>query len=1234
MPKNNQNFNQELEGFLRASGFDNLSTKDVDGDDVPSAKEADQFIFQYSKNGKDYGNVVITTHGGKVSVYYNQNLNRGPDGSDTGWTKFLMKLKDWALRNGQMEFKAGNIDNIGYEMKKRKQQKREENLSEGYYGTRHTSYSDNTPKIKMIIKHSKSIDEGDQRYRYIDKIFLENELGERVLIPTKKPSVGRAFARHLAEGGQYNDERWKHIREIAEDINSLSGFVRATKTKQFNEGVMQVVNEAANHYQQLRETIKKLENSRGYNMYFENWQPQLMEQDSDQDFSSMFVSNRLDPRIEQALPVLNKLNIKVNEIQEATEFEQWANSIVEGQSPAMDHKVKEFAKLLSEPDSLPVGADAMNVKGQLEDLIDDQDHRNALFDELDDLAYSDPDNDSIPTIISFLQKHKDEKFYGEVLDHVGEKTDIPSDQEIATEPETATQASAPATPPAPQTPPVSGAAGAAAPFMPQPLAEKVKKPVQRNFVAKNAQRSGAGAHGKKGFQRYDKHKKKLGEEGLAEGSTTNIGSTPILQKVVDAAAKYGFKMSNRSKNGQKIILQNNDFHKWLTCRIRNVNGKIYIDYDESSNINGLRNEVVTPNEFIQRLKNYYLKGQAWLEKIRKRDAAEKNFVGIRVEQYPYGKPSSGLKAAVKFLNRNGKRGHEYFDFPEYADIPDEISNQLMPDEVDFIQDRWDEVPAGKQGVAEGSLTDKQQSYWDNVAKEKKNKERDALRAKKAEREKTPIGKAEKYWAKEGVAEGLNEFAINRGDGDDDDHDNNRGPGLTRQEFKNALKLALGYDISGVDVSTFEGGMLRIEVNGERRIVPCNKLGVKDAANFVKRTKQQGVAEGLDPDTQRLEQEVRDALANGDDYTAKSLVKMAQTAADRNYLRKIIRQEMYGTGPGQGGVAEGYSELDNLKKKFEGTIERILQRAKEEGRDLTDREKKAIAILKGEQQGVAEGSDKTPKITFVQTNPGSNSLIDIFVDGRKTFLAAKTVGPGFWSIYPLGPGTRTIGGGGSKSQLKKTVLDYLSKQGVAEGLTDSNTQDAIVNTVERLFRENEINDYGALEAIRQGVKHHFSKPGATAESAIEGILKILDKRMRKSGNYVDLGRFKGALRQGVAHQMKKQGVAEGLNEFATGSGGGGDDILKTLAAQWLNGGVSSGDLDSDIQSQEKVERRLEKGVTCPDGVKRKLYIDYSDDYEGVVIYSDDDWSITYKQDDLHESKNDESLNAIKRLSGLK
>ena len=68
-----------------------------------------------------------------------------------------------------------------------------------------------------------------------------------------------------------------------------------------------------------------------------------------------------------------------------------------------------------------------------------------------------------------------------------------------------------------------------------------------------------------------------------------------------------------------------------------------------------------------------------------------------------------------------------------------------------------QTPTKEQGVTEGSLTDKQQSYWDSVAKEKKNKERAALNAKKVEHEKTPIGKAEKYWGKKGVSEEVEEL---------------------------------------------------------------------------------------------------------------------------------------------------------------------------------------------------------------------------------------------------------------------------------------------------------------------------------------------------------------------------------------------------------------------------------------------------------------------------------------------
>ena len=49
-------------------------------------------------------------------------------------------------------------------------------------------------------------------------------------------------------------------------------------------------------------------------------------------------------------------------------------------------------------------------------------------------------------------------------------------------------------------------------FEAKPAKKTVKAPPPRNFVAKNAQTSGAGAHEKKGYSRKEKHKKPLDEE--------------------------------------------------------------------------------------------------------------------------------------------------------------------------------------------------------------------------------------------------------------------------------------------------------------------------------------------------------------------------------------------------------------------------------------------------------------------------------------------------------------------------------------------------------------------------------------------------------------------------------------------------------------------------------------------------------------------------------------------------
>ena len=79
----------------------------------------------------------------------------------------------------------------------------------------------------------------------------------------------------------------------------------------------------------------------------------------------------------------------------------------------------------------------------------------------------------------------------------------------------------------------------------------------------------------------------------------------------------------------------------------------------------------------------------------------------------------------------------------------------------------------------------------------------------------------------------------------------------------------------------------------------------------------------------------------------------------------------------------------------------------------------------------------------------------------------------------------------------------------------------------------------------------------------------------------------------------------LNEFApTGGGDDSGNYFQALASAWYNGTYDSGSLQKGIKSQQDIERLLQRGIVCPDGVTRKFGIDYNSDFDGVVISSDD------------------------------
>ena len=364
MAKNQESINRSLFELLRSRGYA-PTLLDTSGKEIPVPEEAEVFQFKFSKDGEEYGTVTASIDGlHKLVIYFGDdvaNSEKEDNGGDDSWYKLLNHLKRFSQQH-QLSFEVKNRDHLKYDMAKREHMKKQEKIAEGYYPMgKKASYNDNIPTVKIVIEHSRTIEEGEQRYRNVNRIFLENTQGERILAPTTKPGVAQIYARHLAEGGMPHDDRWNHIISLCEEYNKMGAFVRATRNNQFNESAQQLVNEGINHYQSLRESLSKMRGTRGYNAYFESYTPPLMEDETEENnLNELFVQETLDPRIESVMPILNKLHKKVAEMKEVNELSEWADNIIDegaavdaymaGKSIALAHFADQLDKNVGKDD--------------------------------------------------------------------------------------------------------------------------------------------------------------------------------------------------------------------------------------------------------------------------------------------------------------------------------------------------------------------------------------------------------------------------------------------------------------------------------------------------------------------------------------------------------------------------------------------------------------------------------------------------------------------------------------------------------------------------------------------------------------------------------------------------------------------------------------------------------------------------------------------------------------------
>jgi hypothetical protein len=188
-----------------------------------------------------------------------------------------------------------------------------------------------------------------------------------------------------------------------------------------------LITETTLYQENLNKILKGLSTRRGYTNYFESWNPaEITEQDVIiENIKTMFVRQDLDERIEQALPILAKIQKQGHAMKEANIFEAWANRLMEGTwaTPDTPEQKTKLSELLAQ--ELPVGADATNATEQLYDLLGD----DVLFDQLENLADQDANADARELVINRMQELSDEPNIAEVIAMLDIDTDTPAETE-------------------------------------------------------------------------------------------------------------------------------------------------------------------------------------------------------------------------------------------------------------------------------------------------------------------------------------------------------------------------------------------------------------------------------------------------------------------------------------------------------------------------------------------------------------------------------------------------------------------------------------------------------------------------------------------------------------------------------------------------------------------------------------------------------------------------------------
>lgn len=180
--------------------------------------------------------------------------------------------------------------------------------------------------VKIVVKHFESVSDekrGD-RSRKIKDIFIENN-GNRQKLPIANLRCARAMARHVQNGGKFDDVLGEHIINTTLKLVDLVEFAKYTKkNKMVNEQsgeIMDMVREGINSMMDDLDSISKPSSYMSSKARIET-QQNICEQEDTTQIKQLFTMEQIDSRVEKVLPTLGEMmsanKQKLMRIQEAS----------------------------------------------------------------------------------------------------------------------------------------------------------------------------------------------------------------------------------------------------------------------------------------------------------------------------------------------------------------------------------------------------------------------------------------------------------------------------------------------------------------------------------------------------------------------------------------------------------------------------------------------------------------------------------------------------------------------------------------------------------------------------------------------------------------------------------------------------------------------------------------------------------------------------------------------------